>query len=111
NPASGRRIPCSGFYFDGDSSKCTFLASSNWLATSATIATRSETFYFEKFCLKFQDKRKCGTTFNRHTQKVLIGFAAETSNTGSIFECVEKCYNSWIYYGFDCYSILYYYEK
>ncbi|KAK5984095.1 PAN domain protein [Trichostrongylus colubriformis] len=55
---------------------------------------------------------KCsGAAVDRTANMVVVGFMRDTATTDSIEECIERCVGAEIALGFQCLSIMYYYDE
>ncbi|KAK6038533.1 PAN domain protein [Cooperia oncophora] len=76
------------------------------------LTKHESTTLYEKICVTESVSNQCsGAAVDRMANIVLVGYMHDTATTVSIEECIERCVRSEIMLGFQCLSIMYYYEE
>uniref|UniRef100_A0AC35TSK6 Apple domain-containing protein n=1 Tax=Rhabditophanes sp. KR3021 TaxID=114890 RepID=A0AC35TSK6_9BILA len=78
---------------------------------SGKLKQSEKTDYYEKVCVEEKYATNCPLVFERHPQKILVGFAETVIDVSTFQECFNTCLNAKTLFGFECYSGMFYFEE
>ncbi|CAD6197421.1 unnamed protein product [Caenorhabditis auriculariae] len=109
NKVNGRRLECRSFDFSG--ATCSFTKEAAVPTGNGQLKHREQAFYYEKICVDERFVENCTSSFSRHPQMILVGFAEAVTDSPSFEHCFDACLNSQQLFGFNCTSGMYYFEE
>ncbi|VDO19855.1 unnamed protein product [Heligmosomoides polygyrus] len=105
--ADSHPVQCASAEYDDSKERCTL--SSN--PRSNELSPHTSTTFYEKICVSQSVSEQCsGAAVDRLANTVLVGYLRDTATTTGIEKCIERCVQSETALGFQCLSIMYYYD-
>ncbi|ETN76523.1 PAN domain protein [Necator americanus] len=99
---------CASIEYDNELGRCTLAAEPR----KNGLSSNPHTIFYEKICVSTAVANQCsGAAIERKADVTILGFLKDASTTASPEECIEKCVMAERDMGFQCLSIMYYYDE
>ncbi|PAV58801.1 hypothetical protein WR25_11887 [Diploscapter pachys] len=103
-----KEVSCATVQFDAFMQQCILSPSPTAHPLTRSISSN----FYEKLCVSMSSARLCsGGTVDRRSQYILLGFLRDARTMPSPAACLDTCITASTNLGFQCYSVMYYYEE
>ncbi|VDO34505.1 unnamed protein product [Haemonchus placei] len=101
-------VQCASAEYDAKGSRCTLSPDPR----ANELTEHPTSVFYEKICVARSVSDQCsGAAVDRVANMVIIGYMRDTATTFAIEECIERCVQAEVLLGFQCLSIMYYYNE
>ncbi|WKX92177.1 hypothetical protein Q1695_010309 [Nippostrongylus brasiliensis] len=106
--ADSEPISCVSAEYDAKKELCTLSSE----ARQNDLSVHPSSTIYEKICVAQSVAEQCsGAAVERIANTILIGYLRDSATTSGIEECIERCVRASTTLGFQCLSIMYFYDE
>ncbi|CAJ0594076.1 unnamed protein product [Cylicocyclus nassatus] len=103
-----RPMHCASAEYDIYNQRCTLHSKPR----KTELIPRTNTTFYEKICVSMAVSAQCsGAAVDRRANMVMVGTLRSTATTANPEECIEKCVTAEKELGFQCLSVMFYYDE
>ncbi|EYC25479.1 hypothetical protein Y032_0011g1228 [Ancylostoma ceylanicum] len=101
-------IECVSAEYEEEHERCTLSSEPR----KNELSLHKHTTFYEKICVSTAVANQCsGAAVDRRANIVIVGSLRDTASTANPEECIEKCVMAERELGFQCLSVMYYYDE